>query len=202
MCNKWSNKPESDPGLSRPGSGHSQLAVGNANAFIYFNSATTLPLCNQCRRRHNETYNHMHTCKYISIYGGSSSYVCIYACPASCVQCPVSRVLCRGPRQSLITFRTQRRKNNKCKWRWRRGNGHGDNDEAATIRIIIIIRMAMMMMMMMARTRRRLAHQTPLLPLGPRPAFGHETKRGRTRQTRNALKIHNFQIIFNDFKYT
>jgi len=62
--------------------------------------------------------------------------------------------------------------------------------------------MAMMMMMMMARTRRRLAHQTPLLPLGPRPAFGHETKRGRTRQTRNALKIHNFQIIFNDFKYT
>jgi len=60
----------------------------------------------------------IHVNTYPSIYGGSSSYIyvlCALVCVLMHVQCPVSRVPCPGPRQSLITFRTQRHKNNKCK---------------------------------------------------------------------------------------
>lgn len=75
------------------------------NAFIYFNSATTLPLYNQCTTGNamghaRRTVTHRHPCVW----------VCDMRVWAS-------------ERQSLITFRTQRHKNNKRKWWWRRWAG-------------------------------------------------------------------------------
>lgn len=149
------------------------------------------------------TMRHITICIHVNTYpfieAAPHIWMCIYA--LSCALCPVCCVLGQGNRWSLFAHKGTKTIN--------ANDGdveeeNDDNDEAATMPLRMMT-MIMTMVMAMARTwtstrtRRRRAHQTPLLPQGPRLPFGHE--RGCT-QTRNALKIHNFQIIFNDFKYT
>lgn len=86
-------------------------------------------------------------------------------------------------RQSLITFRTQRHKNNERKWWWRRWAGQCPILPTPTLWLhLFAISLLLLLLLMTPRGGQRMNNKPP--------------------QTWNALKIHNFQIIFNDFKYT
>lgn len=133
------------------------------NAFIYFNSATTLPLYNQCttgnamgHTRRTVTHRHIHL------------HVC-----ATCVCGQV-----KGNRWSLFAHKGTKTI-----------NANDDDDvEQDNARSYLpppcgsISLLLLLLLLMTPRGGQRMNNKPP--------------------QTWNALKIHNFQIIFNDFKYT